>query len=55
MDQDERAALIAERVELQRKHIKSLGTPGYGARATKLAEMIEAIDTRLDAPDGDDA
>lgn len=51
MTQDERDALSAERIELQRKYTKSLGTAGYGARAKKLAEMIEAIDAKLDAPE----
>lgn len=50
MTQDERDALTKERIELQRKYTRSLGTPGYGARAAKIAQMIEAIDAKLDAP-----
>lgn len=49
MTADERAALVAERVELQRKHQARAGRAGYQANAAKLLERIEAIDAQLDA------
>jgi Trp operon repressor len=49
MTQDERDALTAERVELQRKHQKRKNVPGYAANAASLLDRIEVIDALLDA------
>lgn len=51
MTQDEKAALIAERTELQRVYLKRKGVAGYGASADALKAKIEAIDAQLDAPE----
>jgi len=53
MTQDEKAALIAERTELQRVYqkLQHKGGTGYLARTEAYAKRIEAIDALLDAPE----
>jgi hypothetical protein len=49
MTADERAALVAERTELQRIYQKRKGVSGYGASAEATLAKIEEIDAQLDA------
>lgn len=53
MTQDEKAALIAERTELQRVYLKlqQKGGTGYLARTAAYAKRIEEVDARLDTPE----
>lgn len=51
----DRAALITERAELQRKYQRRNGVPGYQANVDALLKRIEEIDALLDGEKGDDA
>lgn len=48
----DRAALITERADLQRKYQRRNGVPGYGANVEVLRKRIEEIDALLDTPGG---